>query len=323
MVVIKQTPEDFYVEEIPKLKKKEKGDYLYFILEKKNFNTMDVIKILSKRLNIEAKKFNVAGLKDKNAYTKQYVSVKGVLWDRINRIKINNIKLSFFGYGNERIKLGQVKKNRFRIVVRDIDKKHEKINFIENYFDEQRFRGKNAIIGKALVKREFRKVCYNLRLKWENADYVNAIRKLGNKLLRFYINSYQSYLWNEAVSIYLKKHCKHFYEVDYMLGKFVFSDEKIKNAKVPIVGFLTELKGEFDEIYKELLEIEGIKKEDFLIKEIKEISSEGNSRNMIEDFNMKVTYAKDELRKGKLKAILEFELNPGSYATIAVKKMFH
>lgn len=323
MAMIKQTPEDFYVEEIPKLKKGERGDYLYFILEKKNFNTMDVIKILSKRLKIDIKRFNVAGLKDKNAWTKQYVSVKGILWDRVNKIKINNVKLSFFGYGSERIKLGQIKKNGFRIIVRDIDKRYTKINFIENYFDEQRFRGKNAIVGKALVKREFRKICYNLRLKWENADYVNAIRKLGNKLLRFYINSYQSYLWNEAVGIYLKKYCKHFYEIDYMLGKFVFSNEKIKNVKVPIVGFLTEFKGEFGEIYKELMEKEGIKKEDFMIKEIKEISSEGNSRNMIEEVKISVNYSKDELRKNKLKAVLEFDLNSGSYATIVVKKMFH
>lgn len=323
MYVIKQIPADFLVEEIPKLKTKKEGDYLYFLLEKKNWNTMDVLKVISKRLRTDIKRFNVAGLKDKNALTKQYVSVRNVDWNRLNKIKINNVKLGFFGYGDERIKLGQAKKNRFRITVRNLDKEYEKINFIENYYDNQRFSGKNVIVGKALVEKEFRKVCFNLRLKWEKRDYVNTIRKLGIKLLRFYVNSYQSYLWNEAVGTYLKKNYKDFYKVDYSQGEFIFSNDKIKNIKVPIIGFLSELKGEFGEIYKNILIKEKINLKDFLIKEIKEISSEGNSRNLIQDINMNVVYTKDELRRRKIKAMLEFELNPGCYATMVVRKMFH
>ena len=55
-----------------------------------------------------------------------------------------------------------------------------------------------------------------------------------------------------------------------------------------------------------------------------EISSEGNERDLIKevhDFNY--NYGKDELNKGKLKAVIEFSLDPGSYATLVIKKLFH
>ena len=38
MYKIKQKPEDFFVEEIPDLNLKDNGDYVYFAMEKKNWN---------------------------------------------------------------------------------------------------------------------------------------------------------------------------------------------------------------------------------------------------------------------------------------------
>ena len=40
MYKLKQLPEDFIVEEIPLYKAKEKGRYCYFLLEKKQYNTV-------------------------------------------------------------------------------------------------------------------------------------------------------------------------------------------------------------------------------------------------------------------------------------------
>jgi tRNA pseudouridine13 synthase len=68
---------------------------------------------------------------------------------------------------------------------------------------------------------------------------------------------------------------------------------------------------------------EKLKQEDFIMRKIPELSSEGNSRSMfVEVKDFKVSYSKDELNKGKLKAVLDFKLPPGSYATMVVKKMF-
>ena len=318
MYVIKQRPEDFLVEEIPKELPLGNGEYTYFILEKKNWNTREAIKAIASRLRVREKYFNIAGIKDKKAITKQYVSAFRVNPEKLQDLKIKDLKITLIGYGKERLKLGQLKGNRFSIRVKNVERKPKKISFIENYYDEQRFGGKNKILGRALVKKEFRKACWALRLKWGEKDYVGALRKLGKNILRFYVNSYQSYLFNESVEIYLKTKYKNYSKVSYSQGTFVFSDEQIKNEKIPIFGFLTEIKNkEIKEIYSKIMKEEKLKKEDFIIRQIPELSSEGGERDIfvnVEDL---------EIQKEDEKTFLiSFSLPPGSYATIAIKKMF-
>lgn len=323
MYKIKQIPEDFIVEEVPKLELGQ-GPYTYFILEKRYWNTREAIKAIASRLNIQEKYFNVAGIKDKHAISKQYVSVPNVPKQRLESLKIKDIKINVVGHGKERLKLGQLKANHFTITVRNLEKEYEKISFIENYYDDQRFGGRNALLGKALVKSEFRRACYMLRLKWENADYIGSLRKLGKNILRIYVNAYQSLLFNEALASYLKLKYKKYYTVDYSRGEFIFSDEKIENESFPIFGFLTEIKNEdVKNIYDEIIAKEKISKENFIMRAVPELSSEGTSRDMfVKVGDFKVSYSKDELNEGKLKAILNFKLPPGSYATVVVKKMF-
>ncbi|MBI2667819.1 tRNA pseudouridine(13) synthase TruD [Candidatus Woesearchaeota archaeon] len=325
MYKIKHKIDDFCVEESVKLDlTSKKKDYTYFILEKRNWNTNDAIKAIASRLKVKPNRFNVAGIKDRKAITRQYVSAYRINKNELENLKIKDLKIIFVGYGEERLKLGQIECNNFKIIVRNLDKKYDKIKFIENYFDDQRFGGKNIILGKALVKKEFRKACYSLRLRWKEGDYVNPLRTLGKKLLRFYINSYQSLLFNEVLRIYFSRRYKDFKNVEYSHGEFIFSSDKIKNIKVPILGFLTEFDNEeIKEIYEDIMRKEEISKENFIIRQIPEISSEGNERDLIVDIkDLDCRYENDELNKGKLKAILEFSLPKGSYATLVVKKMF-
>lgn len=318
MYLIKQKPEDFVVEEIPKNLGLGKGDYIYFILEKKNWNTREAIKAIASRLKVKEKYFNVAGIKDKKAVTKQYVSVFKVNPERLENLKIKDLKITVIGKGKERLKLGQLLGNKFSIRIRNVEIEPKKINFIENYYDEQRFGGKNKIIGKALVKKEFRKACFSLRLKWEGRDYIGSLRRLGKYILRIYVNSYQSYLFNRVLKEYLKIKYKKYTEIDYSQGTFVFSNEELKNEKIPILGFLTEFKNkELEKVYEQLMKEDKIKKEDFLIKEIPELSSEGGERNLlaeVKDLNI--------IKEDKNTFVVEFTLPPGSYATLVIKKMF-
>ncbi|MDD5178366.1 MAG: tRNA pseudouridine(13) synthase TruD [Candidatus Nanoarchaeia archaeon] len=317
MYIIKQKPEDFYVEEIPDFKLKKSGRYAYFLMEKNNWNTKDAIKELARRAKIKESLFNVAGLKDKNAITKQYFSVNGIKKDKFNGIKVKDIKLKFIGYGDERIRLGQMRGNLFKITVRDLDRKLGKANFIENYFDDQRFSGENHIVGENLVKRKYPEFCKMLKLNIKGKDYVNEIRKVGNDKLRFYVNAYQSYLFNKALYVYLGKRYESYKTADTYMGEAIFSNNKVENIKVPLVGFLTELKGEIGEIYKGLLFEEGITEESFLIKEMPEISSEGNERDLVVNVkNLKLLYPDEKT------AEVSFELPKGSYGTLVIKKMY-
>jgi len=323
MYLIKEIPEDFVVEEIPKdLNIIEKGDYCYFLLEKRNRNTADAVAEIARKLGKRSRELHVAGNKDKVAISKQYVSGFRVKKEQMERLKIANCKLTFVGYGDARLKLGQLLGNKFTLIVRGLEKEGKAASFIENYFDEQRFSGRNALLGRALVKKEFRKFCFMLRLKWKEGDYVNAIRTISKKRLIFYVNAYQSWLWNNAVKKYLDAHLQESWKVDYSMGELVFSDEMLENVDVPIIGYNGEL-GEFEEIYGKLLEEEKLKQRDFLIKELPELISEGTTRKLyaeVKDFD--VRYGKDERHKGKKKAVVNFTLQPGSYATMVVKKMF-
>lgn len=324
MYKLKQIPEDFVVEEVINLDLIDNGDYSYFLIEKKNWNTKDIVKIIAKRLNIRERRINIAGIKDKIACTKQYISVFGINPRNLERIKIKDVKITFIGYGNERIRLGQAIENKFVIVVRNLDSKGRETELVENYFDDQRFGGRNHLLGEALVKKELRKFCYMLRLKWDENDYIGAIRKLKKSLLIFYINAYQSLLWNRAVSSYINENYIGCFSVDYSVGKLVFCSGKVDNIKVPVLGFGTEFKDKkISRIYNEILKEEKLKLEDFIFKEIPELVSEGVDRDLVVKIkDLKIKYSDDERNKGKRKAVLRFSLPSGSYGTIVVKKIF-
>ena len=114
MYKIKQLPEDFIVKEINDIKFDDNGQYSYFLLKKKNYNTLRAIQQISKKLRINEKNIEFAGNKDKNAITEQVISIyKGN--KNIENINIKDIELKFLGQGNERIFLGNLKGNEFII----------------------------------------------------------------------------------------------------------------------------------------------------------------------------------------------------------------
>ena len=295
MYKIKEKPEDFVVKEVLKLDKKKIGNYSYFLLKKENWNTMDIVRVLSKKLGIKDVRY--AGLKDKKAITEQYISVRG---GKNIRLKIKDVEIKKMGEGDEPIKLGQLEGNKFKIVVRNLtDKRNLNINRMENYFDSQRFSNKNVRIGRALLKRDYKELSKLLEVK--NKEEVF---KFDRKLLRFALNSYQSYVFNEV------------------LERCLNNKNKIK--KLPLINFDTEFENkEIERFYSNILKEDGVTKEDFIFREMPFLVTEGKDRDAfvkIEKFKYK--YGRDELNKRKFKCILEFYLDKGSYGTLVVKKLF-
>lgn len=140
---IKQLPEDFQVEEVLPLKIEKKGDFCYYLLTKKNFTTLEIVDILSRRLHIPRYNFGLSGLKDRRAITSQYLSIReGPPED----IKGKGWSLKFIGYGQRGIEIGQAIGNIFTVTLRrvDPDRSSEVIKIISqigfaNYFGIQRF----------------------------------------------------------------------------------------------------------------------------------------------------------------------------------------
>src|SRR5947209_9025390 len=72
---IRDRPEDFDVEEIPAYAPSGQGDFLYLWIEKRDMGADYFVRQVSKRLGISPQEIGMAGLKDRRAVTRQWISV--------------------------------------------------------------------------------------------------------------------------------------------------------------------------------------------------------------------------------------------------------
>ena len=308
MYNIKQKPEDFIVEEIIKLELNEKGPYSYFLLEKINLDTEQAIQNICKELNLQRKYVSYCGNKDKIAITKQYISIQNLNKEKRKNYDFNFYNLKFIGQGNERLNLGSHDGNKFTIIVYS-EKEPKAKNKILNLFGEQRFSNNNHLIGKEIIKGNF-KEAINLMLEnngnherkikeileKEKNNYIVALRSVPKKIMNLYIHAYQSYLFNKIAS-------------------------KIKieeNIKLPLIGFGTELDNKIKNIIEEILNEEKISFRDFIIRKFPEISSEGTERDLFLEINdLEIKNIKEKTYE------ISFTLGKGSYATVVVNALFN
>ncbi len=190
---IKESPEDFFVKELIELPLKERGEFAYFLLRKKNLTTIDALRYLSRKFGIPLKDFSFAGLKDKKAITEQYVALRdpsGKKSKKLADLREENLELRFVGYGDEPLRLGEFEGNYFEVRVKGVGRRERRVfshmrNLVEeygceNYFGEQRF-------GSVKHAEEF-VLKYLLRHKYEEAmkTYLTSLkdRRLRKALLK-------------------------------------------------------------------------------------------------------------------------------------------
>ncbi|MFH0817754.1 MAG: tRNA pseudouridine(13) synthase TruD [Candidatus Micrarchaeota archaeon] len=175
---LKTTPEDFQVEEmmqngmVLEVDKKVElgpgnGDFTYFVLQKKGWNTIDALNKIGEKVGCGIKSFGYAGTKDRNALTTQLASVYK---QDVGAIRIKDIRILGTWKAEEKVGLGDLLGNRFTIRVKTNKRKTEtKIHEISeqlggvfpNYFGPQRFgnRQNNHLIGKNMLLGSFRRAC--------------------------------------------------------------------------------------------------------------------------------------------------------------------
>ncbi|MBT4577133.1 tRNA pseudouridine(13) synthase TruD [Candidatus Woesearchaeota archaeon] len=306
---IKVVEEDFKVDEVANLNLKNFNEisgqpYGIFLLTKKGRNTPEIISEIARRLRIKTRFIGFAGNKDKKAVTKQYISIPLDSENEINQIigfESKDVMFSFVGWSENRITLGDLKGNKFEIVVRGLENERDlQVENVKNFFGEQRFGTINVEVGRAIVKKEFEKACNLLGLDVEGRNFVNSLRSLDARQLRFYVSAYQSWMWNQV-------------------AKKVNSVENVE-----LLGFLTDFENkDVGKLYEGILSKEDIAKENFMIKQIKEASLEGTKRKLFMDVsNFSFVWGEDEILDNKKKCTLSFELNKGCYATVLVDFLF-
>ncbi|NJE55105.1 tRNA pseudouridine(13) synthase TruD [Thermococcus sp. 21S9] len=337
---IKALPEDFVVIEEPLPQIFGGMKHAIFLLKKRNWDTMAVIKEIAKRAGISHRDIGFAGTKDRHAVTYQYISVPAEAKEKVESVQIRDVELRFVSYGRF-IKLGYLLGNRFRIIVRDVgedafERAREIIRELRgkggfpNYFGYQRFgerRVVNHLIGKLLLQGEFEEAARLFlgyadgsmegdearKNFWETGDVDRALeefprflryertllytyKKTGSwrkaflslplPIMRIFIHSYQSYLFN----LYLSRRIEELPLSEPLVGDIVvqvkggipyrdrtyrvtetnldFVREKVKKGEAmvsgPLFGFaMRRARGLPGKLEGEILEEEGITLETF------------------------------------------------------------
>lgn len=293
-----KVPEDFVVREIinPKFLRKQDGKYTLFLVKKRNITTRDAIKEMA---SLGLHDIGYAGLKDKFSVSWQYMSAvaepKNYCSDNLMAVPVGKCKKIF---------PGDLIANAFVITLHDCSNKKNLYSVIEelfrrgmpNYFGLQRFgRNKdNHIVGKHVVKKEFADA---LKVINKNSrKRYSSIKDVPKALLKFFINAYQSWIFNEALNKYISHNSKPYFKY------------------APIFGYKTHLGNTItDNIIKQICRKESIAAKDFRINELM-LSCLGSRRQaFIRLAEINYTLGTD------LK--IAFTLPKGSYATVLLKEV--
>lgn len=167
---IKRDFEDFFVEEVPLFPPSGSGEHVFLEIEKRGITTIEAAVRMAAALGIRPGSVGFAGMKDSRATARQWMSVWKVAPEKILALNVPNLTVLQAKRHGQKLKLGQLSGNRFRITVREVDNKGAALGRakeifsvlagrgVPNYFGEQRFgqRRNNHLIGRALLKGDAR-----------------------------------------------------------------------------------------------------------------------------------------------------------------------
>ena len=148
-------------------------------------------------------------------------------------------------------------------------------------------------------------------------DSIRAIRAIPLSLRRFYIQAYQSFIFNQSLSaafldgenLFESQSGDVCYDSKSIIGKF--KDGVEQYLSLPFVGYSYYKKTRFDYQISKILSQEEITPKDFFIKEMQEVSSEGG-------FRQAAIHCSDYFSD---KTKVEFSLSRGSFATILLREI--
>lgn len=319
--VFKATPEDFVVEELPAYEPSGERDceHLFLWIEKRGRSTQDVAKALARHCGFDEKDVSWAGLKDRNAVTRQYLCAPARFVEpKLDSFQLEGVTVLRSARHRNKLKGGHLRGNRFWLVVRGVTDAAAGLAALEqlvklgvpNYFGEQRFGvgGDNAERGKRILLAGGRH-----RDRFE--------RKL-------FLSAYQSDLFNRVLAQRLAAGTLAMARKGDVLkknltgGEFVCEDPAVDQPRVdafevsptgPLYGpEMRRPTGEVDDAESAVLAAEGIARELF---EKGGNETAGARRLLRVQLGLEEALAEaDTLR-------LRFTLPAGSYATVVLREL--
>ncbi len=161
---IKVHPEDFEVEELPAYEPCGEGPFLYLWVEKRDMGAEYFARQVARRLDLRPGDVGTAGLKDRRAVTRQWVSVPAAAEERIGALEGDGIRLLKTGRHGNKLKPGHLHGNHFRVLIRDPDPDRlaglpgllDRLAYegVPNFYGPQRFGrdGETWTLGMAMLR---------------------------------------------------------------------------------------------------------------------------------------------------------------------------
>ncbi len=164
---IRESVEDFVVEEIAAYALSGSGEHAFLWLEKRGLAAPELVNRIIRTLGVPSRDVGVAGQKDRHAVTRQYCSIPKRFAQDVERLNSADLQVLNVTYHQNKLKTGHLKGNRFQLRLRsatgftadDATKVAERLRELEasgfpNYFGPQRFGhdGNTLIDGLKAIK---------------------------------------------------------------------------------------------------------------------------------------------------------------------------
>jgi tRNA pseudouridine13 synthase len=182
----------------------------------------------------------------------------------------------------------------------------------ENLSDRSNF---SKLLPEIPFQMDLERTVVNQMIQDENPK--NALRALPLNIRRFFVQAYQSFLFNKTLSaaftdgeeLFLSQQGDVCYDKNGNLGKF--SNDPDQRLSIPFVGYAYYKKTRFNYQISKILESEEVSPKDFFLKDMQELSNEGGFRN-------------SSIKCEDIKAnqnMITFTLSRGSFATIVLREI--
>ena len=245
--------------------------------------------------------------------------------DDLSSFNEHNHVLNFYGYqrfGSKRPVTHLIGK---AILHRDFDMAVDLIlSFTSSYDSDENSEIREKLSDKTNYEKYYDQVPSQMDIEKivlkemiDHDDSIRAIRAIPLSLRRFYIQAYQSFIFNLSLSsafldgenLFEAKSGDVCYDSKSIIGKF--KDGVEQYLSLPFVGYSYYKKTRFDHQISKILIQEEITPKDFFIKEMQEVSSEGG-------FRQASIHCSDYLSNENH---VEFSLSRGSFATILLREI--
>lgn len=214
---LKQTPDDFQVEELTAVRPRP-GPFGLYRLEKRGWTTPDALNAVRRRWDIDHRRLSYGGLKDRHAATIQYFTI---FHGPQRNLRHHDVDVIFVGTTDRPFISQDILANRFRITLRKMSQaaidlaQQRAIRIaqygIPNYFDDQRFGSTDGreFVGRLMVLGRYEDAL-KLALTAPYAQDKAAVREEKATLIRHWSQ------WRECKAALPRSHARSL--VDYLVS---------------------------------------------------------------------------------------------------------